>query len=440
MRQKKEFVPKTVSPEGSSSEKTENTKKDTKSEQNVHEERKEDHSFPLDTSKEAQSERIKKTVAEANQSENKGATEEKPKRAQERNAPSNAAEQKEDHETPTLNSDNYRGDLKALQTISKICVESGFEATGRPVKKFPINFFESSGLHAKFCSYLSDNLDKGCNLSRSETEHVLNSLRRKRQAVSFCAAVVSGVPGCGKTTLLKKIQTSAGLRSAVVLGNSALSSQFSNIPFTYTAKEILLLDLEIYFDTLLIDEYTLLSNGEILLLQRICKSRYVFLFGDRAQGSQSTLCSPEWLQIPTVFLSTISRRFGKATADLCKEQGYDFDSNGNQDSVSKVDYEGDSPATEINLVVSEATRADIAECGISSTLAQTVQGKEFESVTVFLLEEDLEILKDPHLLAVLITRHRSLLVLRCPKEVFVSLLTGEFRKEINPTTHTYGKQ
>nr|WNS50476.1 triple gene block protein 1 [Beet virus Q] len=338
-----------------------------------------------------------------------------------------------------LGSERYTG-KRQLEIVSAICADSGFKTTGKPLKRHPADFFERSGLLKEFDKYLSGRLDKGCNLSKEETEIVLVHLRRKRETVPFLAGTISGVPGSGKTTLLRRIQTEAGLNSAVILGNPRHKVSFSNLPSCYTAKEILLLRTEAQFEVLLIDEYTLLTSGEILLLQRIVRASVVILFGDRAQGSSAYLGSPEWVQFPVIYQSDVSHRFGKSTASLCGKQGFDFKGGDHEDEVEECDYEGSSRETDINLVFTEKTANDLLSCGISSSLVEDVQGKEYNSVTLFVLECDREKLADTHLRSVAFTRHKTLLVIRIEKSLFLQLINGELVSDYQPKTYRYGKE
>jgi len=335
-----------------------------------------------------------------------------------------------------IGSNKYEG-KRDLELVSKFCQEAGFEPTGKPLKRFPADYFEKSRLLAEFDKYLSDKADKGCNLNREETSFVLGQLRKKREGVSFLGGIISGVPGCGKTTLLRKVQTTCGFNSCVVLGNERTKIQFTNLPDCHTVKELLLLPIEIRHDVLLIDEYTLLTNGEILLLQRILGARVVLLFGDKAQGSSVFLSSPEWAKFPIIYYSRTSRRFGKSTASLCSKQGFDFCGGEHEDEVKKQDYEGSSERTEINLVFTKETKEDLSECGIDSTLVVDVQGKEYDSVTLFLREEDKPIVADAHLRAVAFTRHKRLLIVRVEAPLFLQLINGELTSDFRPQTNRY---
>nr|QYF50133.1 MAG: putative 48 kDa protein [Jiangsu sediment virgavirus] len=344
-----------------------------------------------------------------------------------------------DNSSCNLGSERYAG-KRQLQLVAKLCADNGFEPTKKPMRAYPAGFFKQSGLLQKFDKYLSDKLDKGCNLTREQTETVLLNLRKRRESVPFLAGAVTGVPGSGKTTLLRKIQTEAGLNSVVVLSNERHKNSFSQIPACYTAKELLLLDTDIHFEVLLIDEYTLLNNGEILLLQKIVSARVVVLFGDRAQGSSATLGSPEWLQVPVIFSSTKSHRFGKNIAGLCSKQGFDFQGNDQEDQVDHSEYEGSSPETDINLVFTKETQADLLEVGIGSSLVEEVQGNEYDSVTLFIRDEDKDALSDPHLRAVAFTRARVLLYVRIPKHLMLALFNGELNASYQARTNCYGKE
>nr|ALT22315.1 triple gene block protein 1 [Soil-borne virus 2] len=341
-------------------------------------------------------------------------------------------------QAPKLGSERYAG-KRPLDIVSNLCVECGFKPTGQPLKRYPEDYFAKSGLLKKFDKYLSERLDKGCNLTQEETEVVLRNLRKKRTTIPFLAGTISGVPGSGKTTLLRKIQNSAGLNSAVILGNPRHKTSFSNLNSCYTAKDILLLDAEVKFDVLLVDEYTLLSNGEILLLQKILSAKIVILFGDRAQGDSSFLSSVEWVFIPVIFSCDTSHRFGEATAALCGQQGFDFKGNGQQDEVRVEDIEGSSEATNICLAFTERSVEELADCSITATLVEDVQGKEYDTVSLFVFDEDREALSNPHLRAVAYTRHRKLLILRIPQSLHLSLMNGELAEEYRARTHRYGK-
>lgn len=326
-----------------------------------------------------------------------------------------------------------------IDTVVSICTESGFKYTEKPLRSYPADFFRSSGLLAKFDKYLSGKLDKGCNLTRQETETVLRNLRQKRTSVPFLAGAITGVPGSGKTTLLTRVHTEAELNSLVILSNERHKIKFSRYSDCFTAKDILLLATPIHCEVLLIDEYTLLKNGEILLLQKITGARVVLLFGDRAQGDSSDLSSPEWLRFPVVFESIKSHRFGKATADLCGKQGFDFEGGSHEDKVEGLDYEGSSTSTDINIAFTQGTIDDLLECGIECSLVIDVQGNEYDSVSLFIRNEDREALKDPHLRAVALTRHRRLLIVRLPRELLLALFNGELNSDYKSRTNCYGE-
>lgn len=343
------------------------------------------------------------------------------------------------NENSLLNDGVYVDNNETTKRLSKICIESGFKPTGKVLRKFSGNHFERSGLAREFDLHLSSKKDKGCNLNKEQTEVVLKKLRTRRKPVDFYGGAVTGVPGSGKSTLLRRLQCEGNIHSVVILGNDRQKHNFSNIPACYSAKEILLLQTQLQFDVLLIDEYTLLNNGEILLLQRILGSKIVVIFGDRAQGSTNSLGSAEWLQFPVVYQSSISRRFGKETAKLCASQGLEFEGNESiEDKVETTDYEGSSEVTDINLVFSTKTQEDLLECNIGSTLVEEVQGAEFDSVTLFILESDEPYLRNKHLVAVALTRQRTRLIVRCDRAVWQNFVTGLLGSAEAPATHRYG--
>lgn len=357
---------------------------------------------------------------------------------------SQSEDKPEDQREHQIGSDTFKGKIDVASRVSKLCVEQGFKPTGDPVKKFEADFFEKSGVFSIFTENLESKIDKGCNLNASETAAVLDNIHKsKNNAADFVGCVVSGAPGCGKSTLLRRLQSEGHLNSVIILGNPRLKSDFSDQQHCYTVKEILLLKLKIRFKTLLIDEFTLVSSGEILALQRILGSKFVALFGDPNQGKTTYMSSPEWLQFPTVFSSQQSRRFGDNTAKFCQKQGCRFEGNGCEDKVEELDYEGSSQTTDINLAFSQKTIDDLEECGIEAVLVSSVQGCEYNSVSLFIRDtvEDRQGVSDSHQRVVAFTRHTKLLVLRCSQEILLKLVSGELARESPPAqTHLYDRE
>lgn len=343
-----------------------------------------------------------------------------------------------------IGSDNFKGRTDTASTISRICTEQGFQPTGEVVQRFAADFFETSGLFDLFTNHLESKLDKGCNLNAEETEAVLHNVRESQSRASvFVACTVSGAPGCGKSTLLRRLQTEGKLDSVIILGNPKLKGDFSDQRNCYTVKEILLLQLRISFKTLLIDEFTLLTSGEILALQRIVGAKYVALFGDPNQGKRTYSSSPEWLQFPVVYSSQESRRFGDETAKFCQTQGCRFKGNGKSDTVNKNKYEGTSTETDVNIAFSQKTIDDLLCCMIEAVLVEETQGCEYGSVTVFIRDcpEDIDGVADAHRRTVAFTRHKDRLELRCTQEIFLALVNGQLANQCEPAkTHLYERE
>lgn len=339
-----------------------------------------------------------------------------------------------------LGSDKYKG-TRQLEVIGQLARESGFLATGKTLRRYPADHFERTTHLKKYSTYLEENLNSGCNINGVQTESVLRQLKNFKQGTPFLAGSVTGVPGCGKSTLLQKIQFKAGLNSVIVLGNESLKSSFCSVPLCYTAKDLILLDFDLDFDVLLIDEYTLLNSGEILFLQRKCKAKVVIVFGDRAQGSSDTAGSSEFLFFPCVFAAQTSHRFGSEIAKLCGQCGHKFSGSPDiQDKVLYSDYDtGSSETTEANICFTEETQRDLREVDIASTLVEETQGRQFGSVTVFIRSEDREALKDPHWIAVAFTRSNCLTI-RCPPNIEQEIEAGSLQNGYRSRTHTYGPQ
>nr|AAO15514.1 P49 [Peanut clump virus M] len=337
-----------------------------------------------------------------------------------------------------LGSDRFVGE-DPLKLIARAASEAGFSPTGRVMKRFPADVFERSKFIAMYDRYLVNLREKACcEAERKRVQSKLIQLRTLPPTTSFLAGTVTGVPGSGKSTLLKRIQKELP-NSVCLLANKELKNDFAGVPAVFSVEEMLLSAIPSHFNVMLVDEYTLMQSAEILLLQRKLEARIVVLFGDREQGNTNKLTSPEWLHVPIVFCNDCSFRFGKQTAEFCKEQGFSLQGQGQEDEVIKGEYEGEGEETDINLCFTEETRQDLLEVGVDALLVENVQGKTFSSVSLFVRESDKSSYSNPHLRLVAITRHRKLLVLRADPEVWVSFMFAT-REEEQTDTHCYGEE
>nr|AAO15519.1 P49 [Peanut clump virus B] len=337
-----------------------------------------------------------------------------------------------------LGSEKFIGE-DPLKLIARAASEAGFSATGRVMKRFPADVFERSKFIGMYDRYLVNLREKACcSEERKKVQSKLIQLRTLTPTVSFLAGTVTGVPGSGKSTLLKKIQRELP-NSVCLLANKELKNDFAGVPAVFSVEEMLLSAVPSHFNVMLVDEYTLMQSAEILLLQRKVEARIVVLFGDREQGNTNKLTSPEWLHVPIIFSNERSFRFGRQTAEFCREQGFNLQGQGQEDSVIKSEYEGEGEETDINLCFTEETRQDLLEVGVDALLVENVQGKTFSSVSLFVRGSDKSAYSNPHLRLVAVTRHRKLLVLRADPEVWVSFMFAT-REGEQADTHCYGEE
>lgn len=331
-----------------------------------------------------------------------------------------------------IGSDQFRGRKDIAQIVSASCVEAGFSPTGFPMRKFPRDYFELTGLKKHYVRYLEEQQKpKACDSQRELLDHKLNMVEVLKAEKDFSAGIVTGVPGCGKSTVLKKIQGQA-TDTILLYANPNLESCYKSLENSFYTQSALVADINHTFSTILIDEYTLCESAEILLLQRKFKSSRVFLFGDRCQGDIDSLISPEWLKIPRLFEGKRSYRFGQQTACLLKEFGLDIEGSDLEDKVVKSEYEGPVDETSQCLCFSEKTKSDLLECSVNCKLVGDTQGQQFERVTLFVAGWDQDYFKNSQLLLVGLTRHKTFLELKTSPEIDLrNLSVAEVR------THSY---
>ncbi|BAP18645.1 putative triple gene block 1 [Gentian ovary ringspot virus] len=316
-----------------------------------------------------------------------------------------------------IGSDLFKGKRDIASVVSSCCVEAGFEPTGSPLRKFPKDYFEKTGLKDNYIGYLIEKcLPAACDSQKELIERKINMVNCLMAEKDFSAGTIAGVPGCGKSTVLKKIQ--GQVTDAILLyANPSLESCYKSVDNSFYTQTALVADINHTFATILIDEYTLCESAEILLLQRKFKSSRVFLFGDRCQGDIDSLISPEWLKVPRIFSGKRSYRFGRETAALLKEFGLDIEGADVPDKVVKSNYEGKVDEDSQCLCFSTRTRDDLLDCSVSCKLVEGTQGQEFERVTLFVAEWDQEYFRNSQLLLVGLTRHKTYLELKTAPEV-----------------------
>lgn len=316
-----------------------------------------------------------------------------------------------------IGSDRFRGRKDIASIVSSCCVEAGFEPTGLPLRKFHKDYFEKTGLKEHYARYLAEKqLPAACDSQKELIERKLDMVDCLKAEKDFSAGTIAGVPGCGKSTVLKKIQGQA-TDTILLYANPNLESCYKSIDNSFYTQTALVADINHTFATILIDEYTLCESAEILLLQRKFEASRVFLFGDRCQGDIDSLISPEWLKVPRIFSGKKSYRFGKETAALLKEFGLDIEGADIPDKVEKSIYEGKVDEDSQCLCFSTKTRDDLLDCSINCKLVEGTQGQEFERVTLFVAEWDQEYFSNSQLLLVGLTRHKTYLALKTAPEI-----------------------
>lgn len=321
--------------------------------------------------------------------------------------------------------------------IHKYCLEANFTETGQNYMFCQANFFEATKLKPLYDKFLVTCLKGACQVERERIRAKLFLVRSLRPNVSFKAGIVSGVAGSGKSTLIRRL-TEGKTKAVTVLANPRLKeTDFKGCARTFTLQDALLSVVPMQADVIVVDEYTLAESAELLLLQRKMKASFLLLVGDVAQGTATSASSLEYLCLPTVYSSQVSHRMGKATAELCMKHGQKFIPKGGDDRVENGDYEGETESTEKNLAFTQETVDDLKECNIDCSLVIDAQGKEYNSVTLFIRNEDREAAADSHARAVALTRHKRLLVIRAEREIAQAFLIGELSSKPVSNAHKY---
>lgn len=311
-----------------------------------------------------------------------------------------------------------------LSEVHEKCLKNGFEYSGRQYMRCKANFFELVKLPALFDKHLKGCMAHACHLEKQRIKHKLILLRTLRPSVDFLVGIISGVPGSGKSTLVRELLK--GKHSVVcALANPALVGDYSGIQGVHKMEDIMLSAIPMTADILIIDEYTLAESAEILLLQRKLRASLLLLVGDVAQGTATHASSIEYLALPVVYRSDVSHRLGPETTKLCGKQGNRMVSKGKKDRVTVTDYEGETDATEKNIAFTKATVDDLKDMGYDCSLVKDVQGKEYESVTLFMRNEDRKAVANRHMRLVALTRHKSLLIIRAETEIRQAFMTGD---------------
>nr|AAA79149.1 beta-b protein [Barley stripe mosaic virus] len=322
--------------------------------------------------------------------------------------------------------DTRRSELinKFQQFVHETCLKSDFEYTGRQYFRARSNFFEMIRLTSLYDKHLKECMARACTLERERLKRKLLLVRALKPAVDFLTGIISGVPGSGKSTIVRTL-LKGEFPAVCALANPALMNDYSGIEGVYGLDDLLLSAVPITSDLLIIDEYTLAESAEILLLQRRLRASMVLLVGDVAQGQATTASSIEYLTLPVIYRSETTYRLGQETASLCSKQGNRMVSKGGKDKVIITDYDGETDETEKNIAFTVDTVRDVKDCGYDCALAIDVQGKEFDSVTLFLRNEDRKALADRHLRLVALSRHKSKLIIRADAEIRQAFLTGD---------------
>ncbi|CAA86470.1 beta-B protein [Lychnis ringspot virus] len=314
---------------------------------------------------------------------------------------------------------------------------SGFQPTGQNFKRCPANLFEKCKLRALYDKHLRVLHKDACDSEKERIAAKSFLHRSLRPNVDFKVGIVSGVAGSGKSTLIRKLCSEAD--AMCVLANPRLKeTDYKGQSKTFTLQQVLLSIVPMTSDIVIVDEYTLAESAELLLLQRKLQATFLVLFGDVAQGNAKTASSLEYLQFPVVFISKTSHRLGKHTAELCKKHGQAFEPGSpEEDEIIVADYLGAADTTEKNIAFTKETVEDLRDAGVEASLVLETQGKEYESVTLFIRESDEAAMADSHLRAVALTRHRKKLIIRAEPGVQSSFLNGELKSKTSADSHKY---
>lgn len=346
--------------------------------------------------------------------------------------------------SPVTNAKHERNDQrrfseadKVLQKLIVACKDSGFEETGQNFVTCPPNFFEKKKLLQLYDKHLKDCYKEACSSEKDRIAAKSFLARSLKPMLSFKIGIVSGVAGSGKSTLIRKLCETTDVMC--ILANPRLKeTDYKGQNKTFTLQDALLSIVPMSADVVFVDEYTLAESAELLLLQRKLRASFIVLFGDVAQGNSNTAKSVEFLQFPVVFRSSNSRRLGKKTAELCKKHGQGFNSISEvEDEIVVTDYVGDADETEKNIAFSKETVDDLKDAGVVASLVSEVQGKEYDSVSLFVRDSDRKHAADSQNRAVALTRHKKKLIIRAEPEIKTEMLNGEFGLPNNPSSHKY---
>nr|UZP17245.1 Triple gene block 1 Protein [Lychnis ringspot virus] len=324
-----------------------------------------------------------------------------------------------------------------MNKVVDACHASGFQPTGQNFKLCPANLFEKCKLAALYDKHLRALHKDACDSEKERIAAKSFLHRSLRPNVDYKVGIVSGVAGSGKSTLIRKLCSEAD--AMCVLANPRLKeTDYKGQNRTFTLQQVLLSIVPMTSDIVIVDEYTLAESAELLLLQRKLQATFLVLFGDVAQGSAKTASSLEYLQFPVVFISKKSHRLGKHTAELCSKHGQAFEPGSSEEDVIIVaDYHGEADTTDKNIAFTKETVNDLRDAGVEASLVLETQGKEYESVSLFVRESDEAAVADPHLRAVALTRHRKKLVIRAEPGIQSSFLNGDLNSKTSADSHKY---
>lgn len=204
--------------------------------------------------------------------------------------------------------------------------------------------------------------------------------------------VIHSVPGSGKSSLIREIVREDRRFGAITYGE----------PDTVdlTGRQIQSANDTPTCEFLLVDEYL---NGPWI-------EKAFAVFADPLQGGT---IAPR----PADFVCKISRRFGRCTALLLQELGFDVQATG-EDTVQICDIYQVDPRDIIIFYEADVATL-LARHGVQAFCVKELRGKTFESVTFVTSSSHISADARADVFQAL-TRHRSRLLVLCPNATFTS--------------------
>lgn len=229
--------------------------------------------------------------------------------------------------------------------------------------------------------------------------------------------VVQGPPGSGKSRLLSLFADVAS-NPVVVLPDVSLLSNHTKRGAVFTIRDLITRHHDYArYHCFVVDEYTLVNVCEVLLAAYIVGVRSIVFFGDPVQGLGYDKGSERYFNFPIMALSKVTYRLPSKIVDF-------YNRVHGTNLISKVSFEGNLdiegdfrdpiPDDAVALVLSESGRKRVLP--IQAELVSAVQGREFSTVVLFIVNEDVKLLADRALTSVAFSRATETLILRSESE------------------------